>query len=324
MLTANLSFKKCPRCYTYKSIDEFILKFNGKIIKYEKELVYCLDCREKKKQTRLNNKEHYKKYSKNYQAKNYDKLKAANKIYLKNHKFDMQNYYVENIHNKMYNGAKLRAKHSGLEINITADYIKEIYPKNNKCPYLGIDLFPNFGKQNPGENSPTLDRIDNTKGYIFGNIEIISKKANSIKGDSTPEILDKIINFYKHLKIEQNDINTIKELYKDNLIYIEKYFKSKIQKKTKLFNINFDYFLSLLPIDKCCPIFKTEFNFTKNLKIKPKREHILSIDRIDNSLGYVFNNVVIVSCKANQIKNSATLNELEIISKRLKEILNYD
>lgn len=33
------------------------------------------------------------------------------------------------------------------------------------------------------ENSPSLDRVDTTKGYIQGNVKVISTKANILKRD---------------------------------------------------------------------------------------------------------------------------------------------
>jgi len=52
-----------------------------------------------------------------------------------------------------------------------------------------------------GDNSPTLDRIDNTKGYTKDNIIIVSFKANTIKNSATIEELEKVLQYYKHHEI---------------------------------------------------------------------------------------------------------------------------
>ena len=63
------------------------------------------------------------------------------------------------------------------------------------CPVLGIPLFKGVGKQT--RNSPTLDRIDTTKGYVKGNVAVISLRANSLKQDATVEMLEKLIAYMK-------------------------------------------------------------------------------------------------------------------------------
>ena len=86
----------------------------------------------------------------------------------------------------MLDRSKSRAKRKGFEHNITIEDIK--IP--DKCPLLGISLFPGKGEVCP--NSPTLDRIDSSKGYIKGNVWVISYKANTIKSNATPEELLRI------------------------------------------------------------------------------------------------------------------------------------
>lgn len=70
----------------------------------------------------------------------------------------------------------------------------------DKCPVLGIPL--RFGKSDKGytsnadESSPSVDRIDPTKGYTKDNIIVISWRANRIKGNATPEELKMLADFY--------------------------------------------------------------------------------------------------------------------------------
>ncbi len=84
--------------------------------------------------------------------------------------------------------AKQRAKLLKLDFNINISDI--VIPKI--CPVLGISL-----KGETPDNCPSLDRIDNTKGYIKGNVCIISHRANRLKSDATLEELEKIINYIK-------------------------------------------------------------------------------------------------------------------------------
>ena len=80
--------------------------------------------------------------------------------------------------------AKDRAAKRGLDFNLTVDDIE--IPE--VCPLLEIPII--IGNKDDYENSPSLDRKDNTKGYIKGNVWVISKKANSMKNSATPEELD--------------------------------------------------------------------------------------------------------------------------------------
>jgi hypothetical protein len=84
----------------------------------------------------------------------------------------------------MCDRSKSRAKKKGFEHSIT---IHDIHIPDI-CPLLGIPLFPGTnGKVGP--NSPTLDRIDSSKGYTPDNVWVISYKANTIKSNATPEEL---------------------------------------------------------------------------------------------------------------------------------------
>lgn len=79
---------------------------------------------------------------------------------------------------KMHQRAKRRAKERGLDFDIEIDDL--IIP--DVCPVLGIELRQNSGRSGAYKNSYSLDRIDNSKGYVKGNIQVISQLANAMKG----------------------------------------------------------------------------------------------------------------------------------------------
>jgi len=90
----------------------------------------------------------------------------------------------------MINHARKRAKKKNVPFDIDAGCIRSIAPSH--CPILGMPLewstYRGLG-QRPLPNSPSLDRIDPSKGYIKGNVWIISYKANTIKSNATHEEL---------------------------------------------------------------------------------------------------------------------------------------
>ncbi len=88
----------------------------------------------------------------------------------------------------MLNAARRRAKDACLDFNIAEDDIS--IPA--RCPYLSIPLAVTQYKNNGlGKNqaAPSLDRVDSRLGYVRGNVEVISFRANRIKNDSTYEEL---------------------------------------------------------------------------------------------------------------------------------------
>ncbi len=69
------------------------------------------------------------------------------------------------------------------------------------CPALGIELDYAHGHKDgrPQDNSPSLDRIDNTRGYVKGNVVVVSGLANRIKTSATVEQIARVAAFYASL-----------------------------------------------------------------------------------------------------------------------------
>lgn len=92
----------------------------------------------------------------------------------------------------LYQSAKARAKRKGLPFDLTPEYIESIW--SDICPILGIKMESNIGEINM-QTSPSIDRIVPEKGYVKGNVEIISFRANTIKSFGTLEEHQAIVNY---------------------------------------------------------------------------------------------------------------------------------
>jgi hypothetical protein len=126
---------------------------------------------------RKNNAEKYKAYQDNYRKNNLEKFNATQKKWMKN-----------NPIKAMLISIKSRAKKSNIEFDLTEADI--VIPTH--CPILNIPIKKQYtikGKTGPRSNSPSLDRIDNAKGYIKGNVHVISNQANIMKSSASPEEL---------------------------------------------------------------------------------------------------------------------------------------
>ena len=88
------------------------------------------------------------------------------------------------------NGAKQRARKKELSFNIDLDDI--IIPEY--CPVLDIKLIRHVGERSGFfDDSPSLDRINPSLGYVKGNVRVISARANLLKNNATIDELQKVL-----------------------------------------------------------------------------------------------------------------------------------
>jgi hypothetical protein len=80
----------------------------------------------------------------------------------------------------------------GIEVKLTFAELKKVL-KTKKCFFTGVEL--DYIENSP--NQLTVDRLDNDKGYVNGNIVACSKEFNEIKGNLT---LSQIEILYTKLK----------------------------------------------------------------------------------------------------------------------------
>lgn len=85
----------------------------------------------------------------------------------------------------MFERAKGRAGRSGTPFSISLADI--VVP--DVCPILQVPLIRGT------IHAPSLDRIKAHLGYVPGNVQVISSRANTIKNDATTEELRAVLDF---------------------------------------------------------------------------------------------------------------------------------
>jgi hypothetical protein len=100
--------------------------------------------------------------------------------------YDKKNRKTFPFRSALCANARARGRKRGFGATITpADLI---WPSH--CPVLGLELdYPERtgmrGAQHAQPNWPSLDRWDSTKGYVPGNVFVISYRANTLKNSAT-------------------------------------------------------------------------------------------------------------------------------------------
>lgn len=132
-----------------------------------------MDKNERAKEWRKNNPEKYKQHQKKYREAHPEQMLQR-----------VKKWRYKNPEKAMLQRVRGRARRKKYEFNL--ELIDILIPE--MCPILGITI-DKIVTGIPKYNSPSLDRIDNTKGYVKGNVMVISHKANAMKHNATPEEL---------------------------------------------------------------------------------------------------------------------------------------
>lgn len=196
--------RECKQCK--REVDSiYFLKADG--INFFK---FCNLCRERGREKNnrrkvarsAQSKEHYRQHkhevqqrNKEWRFRNKEKLREYEKSNVrrqKNKEWREQKRSEDRFRFVWY-AAKRRAKLAGVSFTITKQDIIDIFPLDGKCPMLGMEL--QFSNKVSRDDSPSLDRVIPELGYVPGNIQLISYRANRIKNDASLVELKKIVAF---------------------------------------------------------------------------------------------------------------------------------
>lgn len=128
------------------------------------------------------------------------KERAARALFRQRHPDKVHDYHRQNPRHKrrdvkshLVKRAKRRARKAGMEATITVRDL--VWPTH--CPVLGIELDyqPNGQRDSRNPGNPSLDRWDNTKGYVPGNVFVISMRANVLKSNATAAELEAVMRY---------------------------------------------------------------------------------------------------------------------------------
>lgn len=110
-------------------------------------------------------------------------------------------------------------------------------------------------------------------------------------------------------------------VYKSESDRIKGYIIRNSKFTAKRRNIHFDLTYNDFEIPKYCPILNIKLTYlTESNGNDPSHS---SLDRIDNSKGYVKGNVIIISRLANAMKNAANFEQLKLFSLNINKLINY-
>jgi len=98
------------------------------------------------------------------------------------------------------------AKNRGIEFNLPFTSFKNIM-RAKKCQYTGV-ILTEPKMNNPRPTDVTVERVDNKKGYVKGNVIAVCREANQIKGtwetNDSYSKLKQIISSYEKIMKRMN------------------------------------------------------------------------------------------------------------------------
>lgn len=134
-------------------------------------------------------RDHFQRKSKLWRIANADKWRARQRA-------NKRAETVAHPERALFQNARKRTQILGVPFDLRRSDV--VVP--SICPVLGIPLV--VAERASADGSPTIDRIVPSRGYVSGNIIVVSNRANRIKNDASMAELRSVADFYERLLSE--------------------------------------------------------------------------------------------------------------------------
>lgn len=211
---AKTKFKERVYCSKNCQIEELSLQKTDKSMqKWKKNKPLCPICKKVKqlKYCKIKNKI---RWSDSYKAKTCgDKVCEYLRFLTKDDDFGYKDNELKNLQKKLSDEKEfkkfknIRLKISSIrcrsenEFNLNIKYLYNIFPASTMCPVYKTPMI--FGLDSDCVFTPSVDRIDNSKGYVKGNVVWICNKANKYKNNMSISDIKKIYEFMLCMEVEK-------------------------------------------------------------------------------------------------------------------------
>lgn len=114
---------------------------------------------------------------------------------------------TKNIFGVRFNQWENNARKRNIDYDITKEYLQLLYEKQlGKCAYTGIELnspttYKNYRETVGSPYNISLDRIDSTMGYVYGNLQFVCVWVNSSKGNMPDEMFKEVLRKVKETQV---------------------------------------------------------------------------------------------------------------------------
>ena len=128
-------------------------------------------------------------------------------------------------------------------------------------------------------------------------------------------------NINRHRNILKLSTHRIRRVYQNEYDKTRGYIIRNVKFSAKRRNIEFNLNFTDFELPKYCPILGVELEY--RLEGGGNDSNHASLDRIDNSKGYIKGNVIIISRLANAMKNEASFTQLLMFTQNMQTLIDY-